>query len=337
MRRLLFLAIMIGATSQVLAQKGFVEHHQLFSPALEGNHIGDSPTRAVSVYLPAQYGASDDQRFPVLYFLHGYTDSNHKWFGEKDHWIDLPAILDSSLALVDQQFIVVMPNAYNTFKGSMYTNSSTTGNWEDFVAEDLVNFMDTTYRTIPEREQRGLAGHSMGGYGTIKIGMKRTDVFGALYLMSPCCLENNMPNNTGLLKNLQKVTAKDQIEEQPFFVSASLAGAAAWAPNPNNPPLFLDLPMGDEIDPQLLTRFKAHEIVPNLAAYQMDLQELLGMRLDVGKQDFMILLGSKSLHEELDRLGVGHGFEMYDGDHVNRIGARIASHVVPFFADVFDK
>ena len=84
-----------------------------------------------------------------------------------------------------------MPNAYTLHKGSMYSNSPTTGDWERFVAEDLVAYMDGHYRTLANRMSRGLAGHSMGGYGALRIGMKRPDVFFSLYIMSACCLTAN--------------------------------------------------------------------------------------------------------------------------------------------------
>ena len=62
--------------------------------------------------------------------------------------------------------IIVLPNSFNKYKGSVYTNSEVTGQWEDFIVEDVIAFMDSNYRTIATAEGRGLAGHSMGGYGT---------------------------------------------------------------------------------------------------------------------------------------------------------------------------
>ena len=105
---------------------------------------------------------------------------------------NVPAAMDKLIARGEAKpMIVVMPNAYSKYAGSMYSSSVTTGDWETYIAEDLVAYMDTHYRTIPERLSRGLAGHSMGGYGAIRIGMKRPDVFSSLYIMSACCLINN--------------------------------------------------------------------------------------------------------------------------------------------------
>src|SRR5678809_1349357 len=83
------------------------------------------------------------------------------------------------------------PDAFTKYSGSMYSSSPTTGDWEAYIAEDLVGYVDSHYRTIANRMSRGLGGHSMGGYGTIRIGMKRPDVFSSLYIMSACCLMND--------------------------------------------------------------------------------------------------------------------------------------------------
>ena len=83
--------------------------------------------------------------------------------------------------------IVVLPDSKTVHNGSMYSSSITTGDFEKFIAQDVVTYIDAHYRTIPNRESRGLVGHSMGGYGAARIGMKHSDVFGSLYIMSPCC------------------------------------------------------------------------------------------------------------------------------------------------------
>jgi len=89
-----------------------------------------------------------------------------------------------------REMILVNPDAFTKYSGSMYSSSPTTGDWQSYIADDLVSYVDKHYRTIANRMSRGLGGHSMGGYGTIRIGMKRPDVFSSLYIMSACCLMN---------------------------------------------------------------------------------------------------------------------------------------------------
>ena len=168
---------------------GTVEQVVVHGTSLEGNLEGDSPDREATVYLPPSYAGAPTRRYPVLYLLHGYG-------GRQDTFTARLASLAESqdrLAAAPgfSEFIVVTPSAYTLHKGSMYSASPTTGDWEKFVAEDLVAYMDSHYRTLATRMSRGLAGHSMGGYGALRIGMKRPDVFFSLYLMSSCCLSAN--------------------------------------------------------------------------------------------------------------------------------------------------
>src|SRR4029450_4409839 len=86
------------------------------------------------------------------------------------------------------EMILVLPDSKTLHNGSMYSSSVTTGDFENYVARDVVSSIGTHYRTIATRESRGLVGHSMGGYGATRIGMKHADVFSSLYIMSPCCL-----------------------------------------------------------------------------------------------------------------------------------------------------
>ena len=94
----------------------------------------------------------------------------------------------STFALVVSPMIVVFPDSKTVHNGSMYSNSVTTGHFEDYIWRDVVSYIDEHYRTLPDRDNRGLVGHSMGGYGASRIGMKHPDVFGSLYVMSPCCM-----------------------------------------------------------------------------------------------------------------------------------------------------
>ena len=112
-----------------------------------------------------------------------------------------------------REMILVMPNAMNAYGGSMYGNSATTGDWETYIAEDLVAHMDKNYRTIPTRAARGLGGHSMGGYGTLRIGMKRPDVFSALYALSSCCLNEGTvrPGRSSEPSAAELVTSIDEV------------------------------------------------------------------------------------------------------------------------------
>ncbi len=315
---------------------GTVEHIKIHGKSLEGNLSGDSADRDMSVYLPASYKKQAARRYPVVYMLHGFTDSNQKWFGVEKHWIHLPQVLDQALkGSPDKEVIVVMPNAFNRFQGSLYSSSATIGDWETFIAKELVTFIDQKYRTIAAPSSRGLAGHSMGGYGTLRIGMKYPDVFSSIYALSPCCL---LPSS-GLLSGkaevppqLNDIKTTEDIQKAGFGVKAILASAAAWSPNPNNPPFFVDLPVKDgKVRPEIIAKWAANAPLATLDQNLTNVRRLKAIALDSGDQDTGIAATSKTFSEILKSYGVLHFFEIYPGDHVNRIAERIGKQTIPFF------
>src|SRR6266498_4244501 len=208
-----------------------VEHIKVHGNALEGNLERDAVDRDVFVFLPPSYAKEKSRRYPVVYALHGYSIGAEQWSQE----IHVPQTIEGAFALGAKEMIVVLPDSKTLHNGSMYSSSVTTGDFEQFIAHDVVSYIDAHYRTIPNRLSRGLVGHSMGGYGATRIGMKHADLFGSLYIMSPCCLSPRRPGppNPELAKTLEAVKTPEDSARLPFFARATLASAPAWSPNPN--------------------------------------------------------------------------------------------------------
>jgi S-formylglutathione hydrolase len=128
------------------ARKGRFERIKVHGKSLEGNLEGDSPDRDVSIYLPPSYATDRNRRYPVVYLLHGYTNTDEGWFGPgvKSSFLSakttLPAVADNAMTAGGSasDMILVMPNAYTVYQGSMYSNSVTTGDWEAYLTRDLV-------------------------------------------------------------------------------------------------------------------------------------------------------------------------------------------------------
>ena len=298
--------------------------------SLEGNLEGDSPDRDVIVYLPPSYAKNPRRRYPVLYALHGYSISNEKWTTE----IHTPQTVEGAFATGTREMIVVLANAQTLHNGSMYSNSPTTGNWEDFMAHDLVAYIDSHYRTIADRRSRGIAGHSMGGYGTVRIAMRHPDVYSAFYAMSPCCMSaRNAPPAAMAAKIETVVTAGDTatLRTLDFGTRATLASAAAWSPNPKAPPFYLDLPTKDgEPQPKVLARWAANAPLAMVDQYVANLRRYTAIALDVGDQDGL-RRDTEELHRILDSYGIANTFEVYPGDHVSAVADRMQNHMLPFF------
>lgn len=200
----LFLSFLILASIALHAKSGNKERIKVYSHALEGNLIGDPADREVTVYLPPSYATETHKSFPVLYMLHGFTDDDSQWFGWEEHWINLHEVLDSAIeAGLSEEMIVVMPNAFNAFQGSFYSSNITIGDWEAFVTRELVAYIDSHYRTLANRNSRGLAGHSMGGYGTIRLGMKNPDIYSSIYLLSACCMEGGVSTQPNIISQVE--------------------------------------------------------------------------------------------------------------------------------------
>lgn len=129
------------------------------SKAIEGNLEGESADRHVIVILPPGYDSNPQKRYPVLYALHGYSIGAEQWIKE----IHVPQTIEGAFAKGAKDMIVVFPDSKTAYNGSMYSSSVTTGDFETFISKDLIAYIDSHYRTIPDRRSRGLVGHSMGG------------------------------------------------------------------------------------------------------------------------------------------------------------------------------
>ncbi|MGA7341140.1 MAG: alpha/beta fold hydrolase, partial [Terracidiphilus sp.] len=307
-----------------------VEQIKVHGASLEGNLEGDAVDRDVIVCLPPSYQKQKHRRYPVVYALHGYSIGAEQW----THEIHVPQTIEGAFAKGAREMIVVLPDSKTVHNGSMYSSSATTGDFENFVARDLVDYIDAHYRTIPNRLSRGLAGHSMGGYGVSRIGMKHPDVFGSLYIMSPCCLSARAmaPSNPEIEKALEAVKSPEDSAKLPFMLRAQLASAAAWSPDPKNPPLYLDLPSKDGVaQPDILAKWAANAPLAFVDQYIDNLREYRAIAMDVGDQDGLRVDAGK-LHDVFDNYGIPNSFEIYHGTHTSAVADRFQNHVIPFFS-----
>jgi enterochelin esterase-like enzyme len=307
-----------------------VERIKIHGTALEGNLEGDAVDREVFVFLPPSYSKDNHRRYPVVYALHGYSIGAEQW----THEIHVPQTIEGAFAQGAKEMIVVLPDSKTMHNGSMYSSSVTTGDFERFIANDVVTYVDAHYRTIPSRESRGLVGHSMGGYGASRIGMKHSDVFGSLYIMSPCCMSARPagPSNPELERKLESVKTAEDSAKLSFFERVQLASAAAWSPDPKNPPLYLDLPMKDgEPQPEVLAKWAANAPLVFVDQYIANLKQYRAIALDVGDQDGLRVDTGK-LHDVLDKYGIANSFEVYPGTHTSAVADRFQNHVMPFFS-----
>lgn len=341
----LALAVPLGAQTDKPVRKGTVEKITVHGKSLEGNLEGDSPDRTVFVYLPPGYANNAGRRYPVVYLLHGYGLTGERWMS----FAKLAEAADADIAAgTMHEMILVNPDAYTKYDGSMYSASPTTGDWETFIAEDLVSYIDGHYRTIANRMSRGLGGHSMGGYGTIRVGMKRPDVFSSLYIMSACCLLNDPGAQRPPAQNAAATTTPQRGNAPASgnaqgragrggrnpFGNVQKAEAAAWSSNPGNPPEYLDLPTkdGEVVDRLARAKWIANSPLLMLDQYVTNLKKYHAIAGEVGTKDGLAD-SNRQLDQAMARFGIMHTFETYDGDHTDHVPGRIEQKVLPFFSN----
>jgi len=333
-------------TSAADSSGGRLERIKVHGASLEGNLEGDDPDRDVVVYLPPSYSKEPTRHYPVVYFLHGYLVGVETYV----KMLILPDAVDTAIASGVREMILVLPDAFTVYSGSMYSNSPTTGDWEKYISHDLPAYIDSHYRTVADPGSRGLAGHSMGGYGTMRVGMKHPEAFSALYAMSSCCLMNDPaqmppPSDGGRGRgrgnsapsaspggNAAPGQAAGRGRGPVGLGNALFAQAAAWAPNPENPPRYFDLPTKDgKIQPLIAAKWPANSPLVMVDQYVPNLKRYRAIAIDVGDKD---PLGAPNvdLDKALTRLGIAHTFEQYEGDHMNRVAARFQSNLLRFFS-----
>jgi enterochelin esterase-like enzyme len=336
MKRLRFAAAaaaaMVAAAPPVHAQSGAVagkvERIKVHSPAIEGNLQGNTADREVLIYLPPSYDSARNRRYPVVYQLHGWLPGGEQWAG----MIDFEAGTNRALASGNaKEMIVVVPDSLTVHGGSMYSTSVTSGDFEGFIARDLVGYVDEHYRTIARRESRGLSGHSMGGYGTWRIAMKYPERYSSFYAMSSCCLGPYGAEGGGMAEAAE-ITTLEQAAQAGIGVRVQLTLAAAWSPNPAKPPLYFDFPIDNgELEPLILTKWNANVPLATIDQFVPNLRTFKAIGIEVGLQDGLIG-DNKTISDVLTRYGIDHVYETYEGNHVNKVAERYETRVLPFFS-----
>ena len=327
MKRMKLLLFVLILPSILLAQdeKGTVDVVEVTCPALEGNLIGDPATKTIFVYLPPNYETSDKQ-YPVYYWVTGYTwdltSSTYKRYFVTTSEPDRMA-RDGEI----REMINVSLDGHNRFDGSYYFDSVTTGNWETYVAEDVVDYVDSHYRTIPHRDSRGISGHSMGGFGAMHIALSRPDVFGAvlaesgLYDLSTDFGKGKQTWDAGA-SALADPQNWDEMDALDWEVKEWFAMAAAFVPNPDKPPFFLDKPH-ELVDgePRVVTevqeRMIARDVIRDVDRYLNQPVRLNHIKFRHGRADNLVPVEqARILSNRLTELGIEHEYEEHGGGHM---------------------
>lgn len=270
MKPWLFFLFIFSSSSFVHAQR----YGKVIEEVTVSSAILDRAVR-YAIYLPPDYESSQ-RTYPVVYLLHGYTDDNTGWlqFGEINRYAD-KAIAEGTIP----PMIIVMPNGDSSWYINSYDGKE---KYEDFFIREFIPVVEKTYRIKSQKRYRGIAGLSMGGYGTLIYALKYPEYFSAA-----------APLSAGIFSDEELVNMSDREWEQIFgqLYGRGLKGKArltkAWYDN------------------------SALSIIDRKSA-----TELSKVRywIDCGDEDFLAV-GNSLLHIALRKKQVTHEYRVRDGAH----------------------
>jgi Putative esterase len=312
---------------------------QVRSESFRSTSVAVNPIRDVTVYLPAGYDTSSI-RYPAIYFF-----ANIEGAPDLFRTGAITSQLDDAIARREiPPVIVVAPDANTSVGTSWYTNSVVTGNWENFIADELVHHIDSLFRTLARRESRGLAGDRMGGYGAIRLGMRRADRFASVYAMHPVGTGSGLQvmHSRPNWRLLAEARSIDEVRTD-LFSTIFLSIFQAHLPNPDRAPLYIDLPARGSgrdltIDAALTDRLRNSFMLETMIpTYASALATLRGFKFDWGRSDWNQdhVYSNQAFAHKLDEYGIAHEAEEYRGAWGERnwgADGRFRTDVIPFFS-----
>jgi S-formylglutathione hydrolase len=332
------------------------------APSLQNSLLGHSGEQQAVVYVPPSYYVSDT-RYPVVYFLPGYeTDGdNYRAFtnGNFEGFFLLDYMDAAISAGTIDEMIVVIPNGQHRLGGSFYVNSPVTGDWEDFIAADLVSYMDSNYRTLQSAESRGIAGHSMGGYGALNLAMLHPDVFSAVYGIAPGLFDPAGLSNCQMFDSDEIVDEFLEYQDELAALSSEAAHAElvaaqiygdllfavnygmAFSPDGDRNAPYISYPYSREGDELVRDEevWKAWQggfggIADQVERYRDNLLALTSIVVDYGTYDHHVWIreGCEYLSEQMTAAEIPHQLVTYTGGH-DQIRDSMEQGMLPFFSD----
>jgi hypothetical protein len=313
---------------------GTLEQLVVESDLLASNPLGDPAHRPLWVYLPPGVERDHPKPLPSVYVIQGYT-------GQIDMWANRVAFEPTFLERLDQLFaggdcpdaIVVMVDAWTTYGGSQFVDSSSTGPYMSYLCDEVVPFVDDRYPTLAHRDNRGLTGKSSGGYGAMVVPMLRPDVFGALAshagdALFEACYAIDFPKVARELRDefdgsyerfFELLAAADHIDFDRFGKPLEIYGyAVCYSPDPAAPGKALlpfEIDTGRRVD-DVWQQWLEWDPVRMAPAHAQALRSMKRIYLDAGKADeYYLDLGAIAFAREVEKAGATCTLELFEGKH----------------------
>lgn len=315
---------------------GRLDEHWIDSRALAGNPLGDPARRPLLVQTPPGYEDEPGRRYPSIYVLQGLTGQVDMWRNRKAFRPSVPELIDALFTDGGEPAIVVYVDAWTRLGGSQFVDSPGTGRYHTYLCNEVVPFVDASYRTLAKREHRAVTGKSSGGYGAMITPMLRPDLFGALATHAGDALfeVSYQPDFREAVRALRDGYGGDYDAFWADFRARPgrprrgdgplmnvYCMAACYSADPDGTVrLPFDVSTG-QLLPDTWERWLANDPVRMVTQHADALRSLRGIWIDAGRNDdFYLDLGAEAFRAEVAGIGVAEAalhFELFDGTHAN--------------------
>ena len=297
------------------------------SKILRSNPLGDNNIRDCVVYLPPDYEESG-KRYPTVFCLTGFTGRGKMLLNDNAFTPNLAERMDRLIAArAIKPMIVVMPDCFTYYGGSQYINSTATGNYEDYLTQEIVGFVDDNFRTIRDKTARAVMGKSSGGYGSLMMGMRHAGLFGLVCSTSgdayfEHCYPMDFAKAFRVIKGdpkafMKNFWANEKKGKDDFPAVNTIGMSACYSPNGSDFDLPFDLQTG-EIRQDVWAKWLEHDPVRLVEKSVENLKSLQLLYFDAGTRDeFALDLGARILSKKLQDFDIPHIHEEFDDGHFN--------------------
>ena len=314
--------------------KGRTDEHVVDSRALRGNALGDPHERPVWVSTPPGYDDDTERRYPSVYVIQGLTGQLDAWRNRSPFRRNFPELADDLFARGEAPpVIVIWVDCWTSLGGSQFLDSPGTGNYLTYLCDEIVPFVDERYRTIADRDHRGIQGKSSGGYGAMVVPMLRPDLWGGLAThagdaLFEACYLPDFRESARVLRDRYDGSFdafwKD-FRSRPAFskdgdehLLNDWCMAACYSADPDGTVrLPFDTATG-ELIPEIWERWLALDPVRMVPAHAETLRSMRAIYIDAGRKDeYFLDLGAEAFRRALEAIGVTDvSFELFDATHM---------------------
>lgn len=316
---------------------GRLDELSITSELLAGNPLGDPPERPLWVYVPPGYDDEPERRYPSVYVIQGYTGHLTMWRNRTAFRQPYPELADQVVASGEAPpVVVVYVDAWTAYGGSQFVDSPGTGRYHSYLCEEVVPYVDARYRTLTDRDHRGIAGKSSGGFGAMITPMLRPDLFGGLAThagdaLYELCYVKEFADSARALRDhdgdimrwwedFRARTAFTGEHDQTLLMM--LGVAACFSADENGTPQLPFDPRTGRLRPSVWQRWLDWDPVRMVEReeYAAAMRSMRGVWIDAGTRDEWYLdLGAQAFRDALLAYGVDAeriSFELFDATHM---------------------